>query len=224
MSGRRRLNNVSSWVFVSRVPPHPNLLPRGEGIASSRCWGMERASVVVRPGFMLVRRARGAGWGAGIAMREPSVFRTGLFAPLDAAQLFAARKALPCGGAADALAARKARPWGGRSVPADQGTLQSGGNRVDRSAQRKMRSRFAHNWKSCEEPAMNKLRKLVLPLVGILAVNAFVVSAATPGDGARGAAPDNAPRSRALLHARHRGPQGAGCGGFHPALAAARTD
>ena len=49
------------------------------------------------------------------------------------------------------------------------------------------------NRKSCEETAMNMLRKIVMPVFGVLAILAFQVSSAAPGGPAPGPAPGTAP-------------------------------
>jgi hypothetical protein len=59
-----------------------------------------------------------------------------------------------------------------------------------------MHSRFAHKYrKTCKKPAMNTLRKIVMPVIGVLTVLTIQVSPAVAGGGGRGGAPDTGPRS-----------------------------
>jgi hypothetical protein len=59
-----------------------------------------------------------------------------------------------------------------------------------------IRYRFAYmNRKFCNKLVMNTLRKIVVPVFGVLTVLMFQVLPAAAGGGARGAVPDNGPRS-----------------------------
>ena len=80
-------------------------------------------------------------------------------------------------------------------------------------------------WEILEKPAMNTLRKIVMPAFGVLAVLAFqVISRCAGGGWPQLRARQRSPQFRALLHAGHLVPQVARQRRLPSALAAARSD